>query len=109
MTDHPTRHLNQAGVPSTTEPPTQRLPAEGETKLRPCLRCGFPMIDAEVAAQNGSLGSPRWPLTVRRVTEAMGFWGPKHAGSSCRALVCTRCGYTELETMDPQRLLGGGT
>ncbi len=106
MTDHPTHRLDQPRN-QPPEHPTQHLPGEREPTPRPCLRCGQPLIDAEAGTVNSAQrNTDHCPMTVRRQTPVMGFWGPKTAQAYCRALVCVACGYTELQTIDPQRLLG---
>jgi hypothetical protein len=84
-----TRPLTLTGVP-------------GEIAIEPnCPKCTGPMVRSHV----GYVGIYGWWL--ERVSHHSGALGPpRSAASDVAALVCTRCGYTELYAKDPSALLG---
>jgi hypothetical protein len=110
LAEHPTRRLDNSGDEPARDQYTRRLdPSYNTAPSRSCLRCGEPMITAEVRAdfdQFGPFGDldKTHRITVgRRVGE--NFLGvPKYLRSECDVLVCTECGYIEWYAMAPDKL-----
>ncbi len=66
-----------------------------------CSKCGGRRIWGDIAP----IGNPR--IVVTRTFPGQGRFGlNKTARADCLALVCIKCGYTELYTRQPQDLLG---
>ena len=110
MAEHPTRRLDRPDEEPARDQHTRRLdPSRNNARNRPCIRCGQPMIPAEVRADFdefgpfGDLGKTHRITVGRRAGE--NFLGvPKYLRSECDVLVCTECGYIEWYAMEPHKL-----
>ncbi|HET7078990.1 MAG TPA: hypothetical protein VFM49_16260, partial [Chloroflexia bacterium] len=99
MAEHPTRRLDRPDEEPARDQYTRRLdPSRNNAPSRPCIRCGQPMVPAEVRANYDEFGAlaefrgAQRPVVARRVGES--FVGtPKYLRSECDVLVCTECGY----------------
>ncbi|HET7077191.1 MAG TPA: hypothetical protein VFM49_07025 [Chloroflexia bacterium] len=60
-------------------------------RLRPCIRCGVPMLNVEFGPAHVDV-----PLMLSR--------GAPRLQTGCKALMCIECGYTELCAAQPQKL-----
>jgi hypothetical protein len=107
LAEHPTRRLDQSGEDLARDQYTRRLnPSYNPAPSRPCIRCGQPMIPAEVRAtidEFGALGGHRRPVVARRIGETF-FGTPKYLRSECNVLVCRECGYIEWYALAPHKL-----
>jgi hypothetical protein len=91
--DRPTRHLDPS-------------PALDPASSRLCLRCGTPMFDALIRAQNTNrFPLQLYPLQLQRLRRTSLLWGNEFAETTCSVLVCPACGYTELVAANPSALL----
>ncbi len=89
--------------------PTRRLDQPSPApNARPCLRCGTPMFDALIRAQNTNrLPLQRYPLQLLRQRGTSFLRGVEYAETGCSVWVCPDCGYTELAANNPAALLEG--
>jgi len=104
--DEATHRLDNTENQLPQEEDTTRFPPPNRDLPRACLRCGHTMVNAEIGSvRSGRPGTDQHPLTVRIETDGVGFWGLGYLEAYCLALVCTNCGYTELQTVGPDKLL----
>jgi hypothetical protein len=63
-----------------------------------CLRCGTPMIAAEVSADFTR------PIVLLRRAGGPHWWQGRNGNTQCQALMCPEGGYTKLRAENPKAL-----
>ena len=93
--DNPTRRFNDF---DNQDEATRRIDPGAENQRR-CLRCGAEMSAANVQTSSigwGSIKPQELEITIWTGKNWIGT--PQFVHGMCAALVCLRCGYTELVT-----------